>query len=91
MGHLAHESFEQFIESLKNAGVIIHNEQELKERLAEACHWQFAFATLAANGKSLGISFEGGAQNAEAIFNTFNDFHFQEPLKAAFSQSLNLH
>ena len=36
MGSLSTESFEEFLESLKKAGVAITNERELRERLAEA-------------------------------------------------------
>ena len=36
MGSLSTESFDQFLDSLKQAGVEISNECELRERLAEA-------------------------------------------------------
>ena len=36
MGSLSTESFEQFLDSLKKAGIAISNEVELRERLAEA-------------------------------------------------------
>ena len=36
MGSLSNESFEQFLDSLKKAGITISNETELRERLAEA-------------------------------------------------------
>ena len=49
MGSLSNESFDEFLDSLKQAGVAISNERELRERLAEAQRWRFAFATLASN------------------------------------------
>lgn len=63
MGSLCNESFDDFIEQLKAAGVSISNEAELRERLAEARRWQYAFMTLANNGESLGIRFAGGGQS----------------------------
>ncbi|GAB4063440.1 hypothetical protein [Uliginosibacterium sediminicola] len=59
MGQKIWESVDSFIESLKNAGVRINNESELRERMLEARMWHMAFMTLASNGQSLGISFEG--------------------------------
>ena len=41
MGSLSNESFDQFLDSLKNAGITISNEAELRERLAEAQRWRF--------------------------------------------------
>jgi len=90
MGSLSNESFEQFLDSLKKAGIVISNEAELRERLAEAQRWRYAFQTLAANGKSIGISFEdhtaGG--NVAEIERAFSEFHFSEKSKAVFSASL---
>lgn len=57
MGSLSNESFDEFLDSLKQAGVAISNERELRERLAEAQRWRYAFATLASNGRPLGIRF----------------------------------
>ena len=68
MGSLSNESFEQFLDSLKKAGISISNEAQLRERLAEAQRWRYAFQTLAANGKSIGICFEDhsdGSNQAE--------------------------
>lgn len=90
MGRLSTESFEEFLESLKRAGIAITNEAELRERLAEAKRWQFAFATLAAHGKPLGIRFVNrreGANDAQ-IWNTFARFDFPTQLQAAFAESL---
>jgi len=90
MGSLSNESFAEFLESLKRAGIAITNEPELRARLAEAQRWRFAFATLAANGKTLGIRFVNrreGANDAQ-IWNTFAQFDFPTQLQAAFANSL---
>jgi hypothetical protein len=90
MGSLSTESFADFLESLKRAGIAILNERELRERLAEAQRWHFAFATLAANGRTLGIRFinrREGANDAQ-IWNTFARFGFPTQLHAVFAESL---
>jgi hypothetical protein len=90
MGSLSKESFSDFLESLKQAGVAISNERELRERLAEVQRWRFAFATLAANGGPLGIRFEdrSAGANQDKIFSTFSQFEFPESLRARFADSL---
>lgn len=90
MGSLSNESFEQFLDSLKKAGITISKETELRERLAEAQRWRFAFQTLAANGKVIGINFEDRSEgrNEAEISRTFNEFQFSENTKAVFSASL---
>ena len=90
MGSLSTESFEQFLESLKKAGIIISNEAELRERLAEAQRWRYAFQTLAANGKVIGICFEDRSEgrNEAAISRAFSEFHFPEKTRAVFSANL---
>ena len=90
MGSLSNESFASFLDSLKRAGITISNETELRERLAEAQRWRYAFQTLAANGKLIGISFEDQSEgrNEEEINRAFNDFQFSEKTKAVFSASL---
>lgn len=90
MGSLSNESFDQFLESLKQAGVEISNEAELRERLAEAQRWRFAFATLATNGRPLGICFHdasSGANQAD-IHRAFTRFQFPESLQNSFAVSL---
>jgi hypothetical protein len=90
MGSLSDESFDGFLDSLKRAGIAIINERELRQRLAEAQRWRFAFATLAANGGSLGIRFvnyRAGANDAQ-IWNTFDRFDFPTQLQAAFAANL---
>ena len=90
MGSLSNESFEQFLDSLKKAGITISNEAELRERLAEAQRWRFAFQTLAANGKVIGISFEdhSDGRNEAEIDRAFSQFQFSEKSKAVFSANL---
>ena len=90
MGSLSTESFDEFLDSLKQAGVAISNERELRERLAEAQRWRFAFATLASNGRTLGIRFQdcsAGVNEAE-IHRAFTQFQFPERLETAFSACL---
>lgn len=89
MGSLSNESFEEFLASLKAAGVVIRNEVELRERLAEAQRWRYAFATLAANGRALGISFETSDHGDQArIHNAFTAFQFPEHAESVFAESL---
>lgn len=89
MGSLSNESFEEFLDSLKRAGVVISNEQELRERLAEVQRWRYAFATLAANGESLGIRFENrGGATEEQIRQTFSAYQFPESWQSAFAANL---
>jgi hypothetical protein len=90
MGSLSNESFEQFLDSLKKAGIAISNETELRERLAEAQRWRYAFQTLAANGKVIGISFEDRSEgrNEAEIERAFNEFAFSEKSRAVFSANL---
>lgn len=90
MGSLSNESFEQFLDSLKKAGVSISNEAQLRERLAEAQRWRYAFQTLAANGKSLGISFadQSSGSNQCEIERTLAEFHFSDKGRAVFAASL---
>ena len=90
MGSLSTESFDQFLDSLKQAGVAISNERELRERLAEVQRWRFAFSTLASNGRPLGIRFEdqsAGVNEAE-IHRAFTRFQFPESTEVAFAASL---
>lgn len=90
MGSLSNESFEQFLDSLKKAGITISNEAELRERLAEAQRWRYAFQTLAANGKTIGICFEdhSDGRNTPEIDRAFTDFHFSDKTRAVFSANL---
>lgn len=93
MGRLSTESFDEFLSSLKRLGIVISNELELRERMAEARRWRYAFTTLASNGRSLGIRFEnqGARDNAAAIRNTLARFNFPEPAQASFNAAINAH
>ena len=90
MGSLSNESFDEFLDSLKQAGVAISNERELRERLAEAQRWRYAFSTLASNGRSLGIRFmdERAGADRERIHSAFARFEFPESMEVAFAASL---
>jgi len=90
MGRLSTESFDQFLDSLKQAGVAISNEAELRERLAEAQRWRFAFATLARYGRSLGIRFEkaGARVSKVGIHRAFARFGLPESLELSFAAGL---
>jgi hypothetical protein len=90
MGSLSNESFDEFLDSLKQAGVAISNELELRERLAEAQRWRYAFSTLASNGRPLGIRFKDESANVDqnVIHSAFTRFQFPESMEAAFAVSL---
>jgi len=90
MGSLSNESFEDFLESLKQAGIEIRNEAELRERLAESQRWRFAFMTLAANGRPLGIRFEDHSEGAnnDVLRRTLAHFAFSEGYQESFAATL---
>ena len=78
-----------FIQSLKRAGILIGNEQEVIERLGEAREWHFAFATLAKHGKTLGIWFAATAKTRSAqLKRLFAKYHFPGNSEAAFEACL---
>jgi hypothetical protein len=90
MGSLSTESFDEFLDSLKQAGVAISNERELRERLAEVQRWRFAFSTLASNGRPLGIRFRdhSAGVNEDEIHRAFTKFQFPESMEVAFAACL---
>lgn len=90
MGSLSKESPEEFLESLKQAGIEIVNEREVRERLTEVQRWRDAFTTLARNGRTLGILFKSrdSGLNLAAIHRAFTEFKFPERSEALFSDSL---
>ena len=90
MGSLSTESFDEFLDSLKQAGVAISNELELRERLAEVQRWRYAFSTLASNGRPLGIRFHdhSAGENEAQIHRAFAQFQFPESMEVAFAASL---
>lgn len=90
MGSLSKESFDEFLDSLKQAGIDIVNEREVRERLAEVRRWRDAFSTIARNSGRMGIFFksrEGGINEAE-IHRTFAEFQFPEQTEALFAANL---
>lgn len=90
MGSSCNESYGEFLELLKRAGIEITNEAELRERLAESHRWKFAFKTLAANGRQLGICFgdSTAGSNEAQIRKAFAEFKFPESAQAVFEASL---
>ncbi|QDX80271.1 hypothetical protein B9N43_02725 [Denitratisoma sp. DHT3] len=92
MGSYSDESFEEFLDSLKAAGVVISNERELRERLAEVQRWRFAFMTLASNGGPLGIRFENPERELDeaSIQRVFEQFHFSSSAEQVFAASLRV-
>lgn len=90
MGSLSKESFEEFLEALKQAGIEIVREGEVRERLAEVRRWRDAFSTIASNGKRNGILFKSrdGGINLAEIHRTFTEFQFPEQTEALFAASL---
>lgn len=88
MGRFSTESFDEFLSSLKRLGIVISNELELRERLAEARRWRYAFATLANNGRSLGIRFENRDADDTAIRNTLARFEFPEQTQSSLTAVL---
>jgi len=92
MGSLSKESFEEFLESLKQAGIDIVNEREVRERLAEVSRWRDAFSTIARNSSRLGILFKSRGENINQaeIHRAFTEFQFPEQTEALFSANLQL-
>lgn len=88
MGRFSTESFDEFLSSLKRLGIVISNELELRERMAEARRWRYAFATLANNGRSLGIRFENRDADDTAIRNTLARFEFPEQAQSSLTAAL---
>ncbi|HEY6093387.1 MAG TPA: hypothetical protein VIU93_00400 [Gallionellaceae bacterium] len=90
MGSLSEESFAEFLDSLKQAGIEITNEREVRERLAEVQRWRDAFTTLARNGRTIGIQFKSRDSdlNLAKIHRAFTEFKFPEQSEAQFAASL---
>jgi len=91
MGHqICDQTYAEFLESLKAAGVAITNEKQLRERLAETWRWRFAFMTLAANGKALGINFlnKTASQHMDEIRGAFARYQFPDNSDMVFTSSL---
>ena len=90
MGTISTESPSEFLDLLKQAGIAITNEEEVRERLGEVSHWRYAFATLAGNGRSIGIGFKdlSEGRNREEIHRAFAEFQFPDRFEAIFNASL---
>ncbi len=88
MGKLDTESFDKFLESIKKAGVVIFNESELRERMAEAYNWRYAFTTLVANGRRAGICFEDKNHDEKKIRRAFAKFKFPQNSEALLAATL---
>lgn len=80
MGSFSNESIEDFLNSIKQAGVEITNERELRERMEEAHLWRSAFRTLVVNGRALGIRLMPSAKGSDEslLRRTLQQFQFPE-------------
>lgn len=90
MGNTTKQTYAEFLEELKAAGVGIKNEPELRERLAEVPRWRYAFMTLAANGQAIGIRFlQRGAQcDSAKVHAAFSQFAFPPKAETVFNAHL---
>ncbi|WP_374240911.1 hypothetical protein [Zoogloea sp.] len=90
MGSYYNGSYAEFLDSLKAAGVVIRNESEVRERLAESQRWRTAFMTLAANGRTLGIEFsvEGSQSSAREVKKVLAQHAFPAEKEEAFIAQL---
>lgn len=78
-----------FIQSLKQAGVSIHNEGEVIERLQEAREWRYAFSTLVSQGRRIGIWFAATTKvRSGQLQQLFAKFHFSSRDETVFEASL---
>jgi hypothetical protein len=89
MGKLDTDSFDQFLALIKKAGVVIFNEGALRERMAEAHNWRFAFTTMVANGHRAGIFFEDRNHDEKKIRRAFEKFKLPQNLEAILATTLN--
>lgn len=90
MGSLCNESYEEFLDSLKSAGIAISNEESLRERLAETQRWRYAFMSMARNGSAIGIRFVSRESRPDdsAIRSAFARHAFPDSAEAVFAASL---
>ncbi len=93
MGSLNTESFEEFLESLKQAGIDIANESAVRERLGEVRCWRDAFGTIARCSDRLGIAFKSrnGKINQAQIHSAFAAYQLSEKTEALFAANLKAH
>lgn len=75
MGQTMNETPEEFLDMLKQAGVHISNERELRERLAESARWRYAFSTMVRNGKTIGIRFDSSTADKALLHQVFEAYH----------------
>ncbi|KAF7600318.1 MAG: hypothetical protein CGU28_15215 [Candidatus Dactylopiibacterium carminicum] len=90
MGKICDETYSEFLESIKAAGIEITNELALRERLAETQRWRFAFMTLALHGRPLGISFQErtGERDLDQINGAFARYQFPADSGSLFAARL---
>jgi hypothetical protein len=90
MGSLNKESFEEFLESLKQAGIDIINEREVRERLGEVRSWRDAFSTIARHCDRIGISFKcrNGTIDQTGIHRAFAAYQLPEQVEKQFAANL---
>ena len=90
MGSLNTKSFEEFLESLKQAGIDIVNEREVRERLGEVHRWREAFNTIARCENRIGIAFKSrnGQVNKAEIHRTFKAYQLPEQTEKIFTARL---
>lgn len=90
MGSLSSDTIEEFLASIKQAGVVISNEAALRERMAEAYNWRYAFTTMVANGRPTGIRFENPSHQLDEahIHRVFEKFQFPQNSEAVLAATL---
>ncbi len=90
MGSLNNESFEEFLESLKQAGIDIVNESEVRERLGEVRRWRDAFGTIARCSDQFGVAFKtrNGEINRAGIHGAFAAYQLSEHTEELFTASI---
>ncbi len=90
MGSLNTESFEEFLETLKQAGIDIINEREVRERLGEVSRWREAFNTIARCSNRIGIAFKSrnGKINKAEIHRAFKAYQLPAQTEAMFTANL---
>ncbi len=85
------QSYEIFLESLKQAGVEIINERDMRERLGEVRQWREAFKTIARAGIRIGIAFKSrnGQVDQAGIHRAFRTYQLPEKTEEMFVANLD--
>lgn len=78
MGQTMNETPEEFLDMLKQAGVKISNERELRERMIETAQWRYSFSTMVRNGGTIGIRFDASAADKTMLHDVFAAYSIQE-------------